>query len=90
MRIDVNLLRSINACSIQIEKFERWLGKRKFALLTNRNVQLALAYGLDIQWFCRKLVRHNDGNLTLLSKLNQACKVAIQCRMQHVKIRNSC
>ena len=54
MRITVDLLQSLDACSPGIEAFKQFLNGRKYVLPTQQNLQLAADAGLSVQWLLRE------------------------------------
>jgi len=50
LKISMDLLESAGACSGQLELFKKFLGKRKFIRVTERNAHLAQKFGLNVGW----------------------------------------
>lgn len=49
-RITPELLRGMGACKGAIRSFSGFLAGRKYVYLTDRNLNLAIEYGLDVWW----------------------------------------
>ena len=56
MKVSVELLKEHNACTEHVELFEKFLGDRKYVLLTSENFQLAKNFGLDVGWVIDNLM----------------------------------
>ena len=56
MRVTVALLKEHDACEHHVKLFEKFLGDRKYVLLTARNLKLAEDFGLDIGWVIYNLM----------------------------------
>ena len=56
MRITVELLEEHEACSRHVELFEKFLGDRKYVMLTSMNFKLAEKFGLDVGWVIYNLM----------------------------------
>ena len=64
MRITVDLLQSLDACSPGIEAFKLFLNGRKYVLPTQQNLQLAADAGLDVLWLVVQAELTVDGLTT--------------------------
>lgn len=68
MRVSVELLERYWACDTQIELFKKFLDGRKYVLTTQRNIKLAIEFGLDVIW----IARITEGEFHFISKRGDA------------------
>ena len=67
MKITIEYLKSLDACEDQVELFKKFLGKRKYVLLTGRNLRKAKEFGLYILWLINRLPEDDKIRKTIIA-----------------------